>query len=125
MKKLIIVLSLFLVGCTSNLSITESTISCISPISGQYAYGKDFDSTNCESVIAFLTKVVNVEESTVVKIVWEYNENIILEEEKTVSSSEYVNSAFIEPSLGYLKGPYKIKVYLNGTYIDSFDFSVK
>ncbi len=129
MKKLVIILSLFLIGCTSNngksLGISESTISCINPTVGQYTYGKDFDSSNCESVIAFLTKVTNTEVENRVKMVWFYNEEVILTKEEVVMGSGYANSSLIEPENGYLKGSYRIKVYLNDNYVESFDFSFK
>ena len=105
--------------------ITESYTSCIDPKENQYIRNTVFDDNNCESVIVFMTRIVNATDKTTVKMVWIYNNTTILEKTTTenLSINQYPSSSYVEPENGYLKGKYTIKVYIDNIYNKSFEFT--
>jgi len=134
MKKifLIIIISIFLVGCeqksknNNTIYLEETYTSCISPDVGQYVRNTVFDDTNCESVISFMTRIVNATDKTVVKMVWFHNDINILEKTTTedLSVNQYPTSSLVEPTEGFLKGKYTIKIYIDDVYNKSYEFNM-
>ena len=130
MKKILFILItiLFITGCTDNkkISLSESYTSCISPVTMQYERGNTFNSSNCESVIAFITKIDNATSDTKVKMVWihENTDTVVLEKETTddLSIIQYPTSSYVSDN--FLKGKYIIKLYIDGVYSKSIQFTV-
>jgi hypothetical protein len=130
MKKIlfIFITILFITGCTDSkgISLRESYTSCISPVTMQYERGSTFDSSNCESVIAFITKVDNATSDTKVKMIWihENTDKIVLEKETIddLSIMQYPTSSYVSDN--FLQGKYIIKIYIDDIYNKSIEFTV-
>jgi len=143
MKKIFIMMLglIFLTGCNqksneikdndkikdAGIYLTDIYTSCISPEAGQYVRNTIFDDNNCESVIAFVARINNATNKTVVKMVWIHNNTnkTVLEKITTedLSVNQYPTSSYVEPEGGFLIGKYTIKVYIDNNYYKSIEFT--
>lgn len=136
MKKIgVLFLLLLLTGCTTNTNpssnnevyLTDMYMSCISPQTNQYIRNTIFNDDNCMDVMNFLAFSYNTTNQTVIKMVWLYNDEVIYQKETAddLSSNPYITSSYIEPNTGYLKGEYKIQIYIDNNYYKTIIFRVE
>lgn len=136
MKKILtlILVFVFITGCTKDIKepisdkkdvyLTDMYTSCISKLTQQYVRNDTFTDENCSEVINFLAYSYNTTDKTTVEIVWVHNNKVIYQTKTTddLSTNPYISSSYIEPSTGYLKGDYKIEIYIDDIYYKTINF---